>query len=87
MTDLQTLPGGTNSFTAGINERGNIVGGSETVDGQRAALWRNGRVINLGTLEGDVFSEATAINNRGDIVGESCGEAVCHAVLWTRRDR
>jgi probable HAF family extracellular repeat protein len=39
--------------------------------GQRAVLWRDGQIIDLGVLDGAVSSFAYAINDRGQIVGIS----------------
>jgi len=77
LTDLGTLPGGANSFALWINERGLILGLSETgvidpptgVPEQVAVLWKDGEIKNLGTLEGGSFSFPNAMNNRGQVVG------------------
>jgi len=82
MIDLGTL-GGATSYGRGINDRGQIVGGSDTSSGeQHAFLWENGTMTDLGTL-GGMESAAWGINDRGQIVGgsdTSSGEQ--HAVLW-----
>ena len=69
------------SVASGINDAGEIVGYSETGDGQgqrengtRAFLWSQGRMVNLNDLLIEtnsewVLLEARAINNRGQIVG------------------
>lgn len=68
MTDLGTL-GGTNSWGRGINNNGDVVGESDTVDGRtRAFVWRNGVMTDLGTL-GGANSSAAAISDDGVIVG------------------
>src|SRR5215510_7691834 len=70
LIDLRTL-GGCCSFAYGVNDRGDVVGTSETVSGElHAFLWRAGIMTDLGTL-GGTFSRAFALNNRGQIVGES----------------
>jgi probable HAF family extracellular repeat protein len=77
LTDLGTLPGGANSLALWINERGLILGLSETgvidpltgVPAQVAVLWKDGEIKNLGTLEGGNFSFPNAMNNRGQVVG------------------
>jgi probable HAF family extracellular repeat protein len=52
MIDLGTL-GGSTSHANGINERGQIVGNSETTTGERHPfLWEEGTMIDLGTLGG-----------------------------------
>src|SRR5947207_13273926 len=60
MTDLGTLPGGSNSAAFVIDDRGLIMGGSDNgvidpVSGLPegiAVLWKNGQIISLGTLGG-----------------------------------
>jgi probable HAF family extracellular repeat protein len=69
-----TLPGGFGSFSIGINDRGQIVGGSRTANLKdiHAVLWEKGTITDLGTVSpGDHFSVARAINNRGQIGGNS----------------
>jgi len=84
--DLGTL-GGNHSSAFAINERGQIVGASETKTGkEQAFLWQNGRMIDLGTLLDGTESKATAINEHNQIIGTSTtrtGKA--HTVLWTPR--
>ena len=79
------------SAAVGINDNGDVVGGSGTcgiiVSGAlavHAVVWRNGRVSNLGGLGGVMNNVAFAINNAGQIVGESdpAGDATTYAVLW-----
>jgi probable HAF family extracellular repeat protein len=76
-TRLATL-GGTDGGAAGINDRGDIVGDSRTVDGVRhATLWSRGRVVDLG-----VGSDSLAfdINDNEAIVGVYNGQGF----LWRR---
>jgi probable HAF family extracellular repeat protein len=68
MNDLGTL-GGANSEANFLNDRGEIVGYSDTADGAiHAFLDRWGKMTDLGTLGGR-NSNAGAINNEGDVVG------------------
>jgi probable HAF family extracellular repeat protein len=68
MNDLGTL-GGTNSEANFLNDRGAIVGYSDTADGAiHAFVDRWGKMTDLGTLGGR-DSNAGAINNAGDVVG------------------
>jgi len=76
LTDLGPLPGGDSSYTNAINSHGQIVGQSQnglidSVTGTPefvAAVWQDGRVINLGAFGGG-FSLATANNDRQQVVG------------------
>ena len=89
--DLGTLGGATAEVAPGppgggsaINARGDVVGRSETADGeQHAFLWRDGRMIDLGTL-GGTESQAIAVNDRGQVVGTSrlAGGGSTRAFLW-----
>jgi probable HAF family extracellular repeat protein len=82
ITDLGTL-GGKESVAYGINERGQIVGGSQTGTGaSHAFLWESGKMRDLGTLGGET-SQATAINEHGQIVGYALtADGAPHAFLW-----
>jgi probable HAF family extracellular repeat protein len=84
MTDLGTL-GGNESQANGINDSGWIVGWSRTAGGgQRAFLWRTGRMVDLNSLisagAGIWLEEATAINGAGEIVANASNG---HAYLIT----
>ena len=76
LSDLGTLPDGDNSVAFGINARGQTIGQSENglinplAGGaeNRAVLWKDGQIIDLGTLRGN-DSRAFAINGEGQIVG------------------
>lgn len=71
-TILPTL-GGENGMVYGINERGQVVGSSETPTGQeRATLWLDGRPLQIDTLledgeQGLAITSAHAINDKGQI--------------------
>jgi probable HAF family extracellular repeat protein len=79
ITDLGAL-GGSNSVPWGINDRGQVVGGSETPDIDpnsgfptfHAFLWNKGVMHDLGTLGGQ-YSQALlgGINSDGQVVGEA----------------
>jgi probable HAF family extracellular repeat protein len=93
ITDLGTQ-GGPNSFANGINERGQIVGGTQInsmIDPILGfppfypVLWDEGTVIHLGSGSAAAFN----INNRTQVVGRSLVpvsdpaiRAVAHAFLW-----
>jgi probable HAF family extracellular repeat protein len=76
MVDLGTLPGATDSYAYGINDRGQVVGKS----GGRPFLWSpETGMSELGLVPGDENGSAYAINDQGQVVGVSGGS---HAVLW-----
>ena len=77
MTALRLL-GGNNGYAGGINNRGQIVGVSETPNSDpcsfallqvEAAIWENGRVQEFPPFSGDSVGNATAINDSGQAVG------------------
>lgn len=89
MTDLGVLSGGIHANANAINDSGWIVGmsqkrfGNETY--QRAALWRNGTIMDLGTFGGE-YSEAVAANNAGQVVGWAWYPLPTrrqHAFIWS----
>jgi probable HAF family extracellular repeat protein len=92
MTALPLL-GGNNGQPGGINNRGQIVGTSETANPDptcslfflqiEAVLWQHGRVQELLPLPGDPDGTANAINDDGQAVGGTgCATGAIHAVLW-----
>jgi probable HAF family extracellular repeat protein len=86
MQDLGTLPGGTlGSFATGINNPGQVVGGSYVANSyEHAFLWTpTGGMQDLGTL-GGLNSVASAINDSGEVVGYSdIPGGFQHAFWWT----
>lgn len=84
VTDL--TPGlGEESSASAINNAGVAVGAFQCNCGleNRASIFYNGQVVNLGTLDGGRFSGATDINAAGDIVGWSSLEnGLDHAILY-----
>lgn len=74
-------PGGTEGIANAVNDAGQIVGWIRLSSGdQRATLWDNRRVVDLGTPTSMAFD----INRAGAIVGSAVlTPGVRHAVLWT----
>jgi probable HAF family extracellular repeat protein len=90
MRDLGTLGGAWSYVTQSevdtsrvLNERGHVVGYSETADRRpHAFLWRDGEMADLGTLGGYV-STAVAINRHDQVVGYSeTAMGAWDAFLW-----
>ena len=73
LLDLGTLHGHTESFGAGINVHGHVVGASQSGSDRRAFLFVDGTMHDLNDLakpiKGLKLLFAFAINDRGDIVG------------------
>jgi probable HAF family extracellular repeat protein len=72
ITDIGTLPGGTNSFAADINAAGVVAGSSEAEIGQSAFSWTQEGFVDYGNTE-PPFRLAVAgfngLNNNGLLVG------------------
>jgi probable HAF family extracellular repeat protein len=78
-TDLGVLPGGLNSATSWVSANSLIAGTSQNGDADpldpgfpedRAVLWRDEKIIDLGTLPGGNYeSGAESVNSRGQVVG------------------
>jgi probable HAF family extracellular repeat protein len=89
--DLGTL-GGPDTFALGLNNWGEVVGGSYInsvpnpgtgVPTTHPFLWRNGKMMDLGNL-GGTSSGAWHINNRSEVIGDSNlpGDQISHPFLW-----
>ena len=97
MMALPTL-GGNNGQASAINNRGQIVGISETTvpdpgcpsskPGKIVSpvLWEKGGVRSLPTVAGDPDGFVQGINDQGQAVGSSgvCTSMAIHAVLWEK---
>lgn len=83
IADLGTLPGGQESQAWAINAAGLVVGVAQAADGtDRAVLWRDGEIRDLGTL-GGADSGASAVNERGQTAGAArTRDAALHAFVW-----
>lgn len=82
-TDLGTL-GGSRSWGGSLNERGDVVGNSETStpNTTHAFLWRRGKMTDLGTLGGQ-NSYAIGVSNSDLVAGTSdLGDGRQHGFIW-----
>ncbi len=89
---LLPYPGDRISAAVGINNNGQVVGGSgpcaplSPAIGAHAVLWQSGSTTatDLGNLGGSTNNVAFGINGQGQIVGISAlsGNATVHAFLW-----
>lgn len=88
--ELAPFPGDSVGAAAGINDKGQVVGGSGVcgfpsfADSVHAVLWQNGSVIDLGSFGGVMNNGGLAINNKGQVVGLSdlAGDTTAHAFFW-----
>ncbi|MFH1814330.1 MAG: hypothetical protein ABIF28_09220 [Pseudomonadota bacterium] len=74
MTALESLPGGVlDDWAYDISDSGYIVGSSRVASGNRAVMWKDGRVMDLGSSpELDATDEnysASRVNNGGQAIG------------------
>jgi probable HAF family extracellular repeat protein len=73
MSDLGTLPGDTNSYAYGINDKGQVVGDSCAASSCRGFIWQNGSMTDLNLLvppnKNLYVVYGNDINNSGQIVG------------------
>ena len=88
IVDLGTLPGGTSSVAAALNNKGEVVGTStETsangVANAQAFVWKSGQMTALGMLPGGRTSHATGINDNGQVCGTSDTGSGVQAFLYT----
>ena len=89
MEDLGKNYGGISHGFA-LNGVGNVVGDSTFGTSEaigHAALFRNGKIADLGTLKGGVYSRATGINASEQVVGFSFAKpddsSTSRAFVWT----
>ena len=90
LVKLGTLSGATGSQAVSINERGEIAGFADGIDGvpyrTRAVMWTPGgqTIQDLGSLFKDGTSRARDINDSGEVVGTSGGgHHDLRAFIWT----
>jgi probable HAF family extracellular repeat protein len=82
---LPTVAGDSDGYALGVNDLGEVVGGTGTCSGDNhAVLWENGTAHELPNLGNASYNEALAINNQGQIVGlvSSPDGATFYAALW-----
>jgi len=82
--DLGTLPNGTNSYAAAINDNGQVAGDSDAKGGRHAAfIWQAGKFTILPFVPGSTLAVVNGMNSLGSVVGYSIlGVGIDHATLW-----
>jgi probable HAF family extracellular repeat protein len=88
MQDLGTLPGGTVSSAAAINDLGQVSGTGYTTAAfglPHAFRWTpSGGMQDLGTLPGGTISNGWAINDLGQVSGSAdTADGSRHAFRWS----
>ena len=80
LTDLGTLPGASDSGATGLNDHGDVVGGSDSA----AFLYSGGKMIALTELLGHapLANEATGINDSGQVIGIFSGLGITAAWMY-----
>jgi probable HAF family extracellular repeat protein len=72
------------SMAADINNRGQVVGISDTEEDSRAFLYENGTMFDLNKLvdnaDGWLLTAASAINDRQQIAATGCRDGECYAL-------
>jgi len=85
LVDLGTLPGGEYSSASDVNNKGSVVGESNTATNIHAFIWdSNNGMRDLGTLPGDSGSRAFGVNDSDQVVGYSSGALASVAFIWTK---
>src|SRR5262249_38278489 len=87
---LHPFPGGTQSLAFGINNLGQVVGATDSVERRlQAFLYDGNKMNNLNRLlpagSGWELVTAKAINDRGQIVGEGIIKGERHAFILSPR--
>jgi probable HAF family extracellular repeat protein len=84
--NLGSLGGAQVNTAAAINDRGEVIGGSDLSGDTiiHSFLWTKAKGMkDLGTLSGDAISLGGWINNKTQVVGWSCDSSGnCRAYLW-----